>query len=280
MPHALFAAAAFLVLRYAPFGSDPRTRALFIVLALLLPAFAGPAAGSSYLSLRVIDAAAGSAPLLQAALFTTFLSGPVLLSGRFWLRPRMRMQDAWLLLRGLCKLLLLLPLVMHFESGLLLPLRLNADGFTNALRTGLFFYARIFLDFSGYSDCITGLCGLLGIRVRNNFCRPYYAASLRAFWLRWHATLGDVLRRHLYPVLPKPAGAAIVLLVVGAWHGISAHTLIWGGLHGAALLLEKRVLYPFGQRLKNRFGVLTARVYGTVLTQTFVTFSWILFFWK
>ena len=275
----MFAGAAFLVLRYSPFRGA-KSRALFIVLALLLPAFAGTAPGSSYFNLRIIDAAAGSCVLLQTTLFTAFLSGPVILAGRFWVRPQIRPLDAWILFRGLVKLLLFLPAVMHFESGLLLPLQMNSEGLANAGRTALFLYARLFLDFSGYSDCVTGVSGLMGIRVRNNFCRPYLAASLRAFWLRWHATLGDALRKHLYPVLPRALGASMVLVLVGAWHGISLHYLIWGLMHGAGLMVEKRFLYPLGRRLKNRFGPLCARIYGTTLTQTFVGLTWIVFFWK
>lgn len=271
------------MLRYAPFSRLRSVRILVLVALILMPALVGQAAGSSYFSLRLADSAFAGSFLLQAALFTTFASGPILLSGRFWIRPAFRVQDAWLVFRGLTKILVVLPFVLTYESGLLLPLRADLDGFLNIARTALFFYTRLFLDFSGYSDCITGLSGLLGVRVRNNFSRPYLASSLRAFWLRWHATLGDFLRKHL---LSRASGGqralsiAGIFLLIGAWHGIAAHFLLWGALHGGALLLEKRFLYPLGLFLKVRLGRAAARMYGTALTQTFVALTWIVFFWK
>jgi D-alanyl-lipoteichoic acid acyltransferase DltB (MBOAT superfamily) len=271
----------FLLLRYAPFARPRPVRAGLIACLILLPVFLGQAAGASYFSLRMADAALAGPFLLQAALFTTFASGPVLLAGRFWVRPHFRTQDAWLVFRGLTKLLVVLPVVMHFESGLLLPLRADLDGLSNIARTALYFYARLFLDFSGYSDCITGLSGLLGVRVRNNFSRPYLASSLRAFWLRWHATLGDFFRRHMIATgKTRPLSILAIFLLIGAWHGSALHFPVWGALHGTALLLEKRFLYPLGMKLKSRFGKRAARIYGTALTQIFVAATWIVFFWK
>lgn len=253
----------------------PKAGSGISALAMLLgPVFHVP--GLSYLALRALDAAILKRPaLVQSTLFPAFAAGPIVLSGRFWIRPAST-QDAWLLCRGLLKILVLLPVVMHFESAILWPLRPNAESALNVMRTLLFYYVRLYVDFSGCSDAVTGLCGLLGLRVRNNFRRPYLATSLRAFWLRWHATLGDFVRRHLYKKLP--GGIIIVFLLIGLWHGFAWKFAVFGLWHGAGLYIEKSTLYPLGQRIKKIGGRLAARAYGTILTQSWVMVSWVFFF--
>jgi alginate O-acetyltransferase complex protein AlgI len=111
----------------------------------------------------------------------------------------------------------------------------------------LFSYAvQIYCDFSGYTDIAIGLALLMGFIFPQNFDRPYRAHSVREFWRRWHMTLSRFLRDFLYIPLGGNRGRAwrtarnlmITMLLGGLWHGAAWGFVLWGGLHGAALVLE------------------------------------------
>jgi len=122
--------------------------------------------------------------------------------------------------------------------------------------TGVLAYAfQIYFDFSGYSDMAIGLGLMLGFVFPKNFDSPYQAESLTDFWRRWHISLSTWLRDYLYVPLggsrkgPRRTyvNLAIVMLLGGLWHGAAWNFVVWGGLHGAWLALEralgKRSLY-------------------------------------
>jgi alginate O-acetyltransferase complex protein AlgI len=116
------------------------------------------------------------------------------------------------------------------------------------------FAAQIYCDFSGYTDMAIGLALLLGFQLPQNFNRPYAALSLQAFWRRWHMTLSRWLRDYLYiPLGGNRKGERktyrnlmITMLLGGLWHGASFTFVIWGGIHGSALAVERwgRQRYP------------------------------------
>ncbi len=109
------------------------------------------------------------------------------------------------------------------------------------------FAAQIYCDFSGYTDMAIGLALLLGFQLPQNFDRPYAALSLQDFWRRWHMTLSRWLRDYLYIPLGGNRGGPrktyrnvmITMLLGGFWHGASFTFLIWGGIHGTALSVER-----------------------------------------
>jgi alginate O-acetyltransferase complex protein AlgI len=122
--------------------------------------------------------------------------------------------------------------------------------------TGVVAYAfQIYFDFSGYSDMAVGLGLMLGFVFPKNFDSPYRAESLTDFWRRWHISLSTWLRDYLYLPLggnrkgPRRTyvNLAIVMLLGGLWHGAAWNFVLWGGLHGAWLAVEralgKRSLY-------------------------------------
>ncbi len=126
--------------------------------------------------------------------------------------------------------------------------------FDPAARTGLdllagaYGYAvQIYCDFSAYSDMAVGLAGLLGYRFPRNFASPYRAASLQDFWRRWHISLSSWLRDYLYISLGGNRGGVwmvcrnlmITMVLGGFWHGAKWTFLIWGGLHGLVLAIER-----------------------------------------
>jgi alginate O-acetyltransferase complex protein AlgI len=120
-------------------------------------------------------------------------------------------------------------------------------GAAQAWLGALAYTIQIYFDFSGYSDMAIGLGKLLGFRFKENFDRPYTAASLTEFWARWHISLSTWLRDYLYIPLGGnrrgPRRAIVHLLVVftlsGLWHGAAWTFVLWGALHGGAVALER-----------------------------------------
>jgi alginate O-acetyltransferase complex protein AlgI len=111
----------------------------------------------------------------------------------------------------------------------------------------VFFSVQIFADFAGYSAIAIGLAYLLGLKFPENFRSPYISSSLREFWSRWHMTLSRWLRDYLYiPLGGNRSGPVktifnllVTMLLGGLWHGASWTFVIWGGLHGAGLAIER-----------------------------------------
>ena len=105
---------------------------------------------------------------------------------------------------------------------------------------------QIFCDFSGYTDIAIGLALLMGYVFPQNFDRPYRAASFREFWRRWHMTLSRFLRDFLYiPLggsrhgrLRQARNVMITMLLGGLWHGAAWGFVLWGAIHGGALVVE------------------------------------------
>ena len=106
---------------------------------------------------------------------------------------------------------------------------------------------QIYGDFSGYSDIARGSAQLLGFHFMVNFRQPYFSSSLQEFWRRWHISLSTWLRDYLYIPLGGnrhgPARTYInlmtTMLLGGLWHGANWTFVIWGGIHGAGLALER-----------------------------------------
>jgi alginate O-acetyltransferase complex protein AlgI len=137
---------------------------------------------------------------------------------------------------------------------------------------------QIYFDFSGYSDMAIGLGLMLGFVFPKNFDSPYQSRSITEFWQRWHISLSSWLRDYLYvPLGGNRSGArrtylnlAIVMLLGGLWHGAALKFVIWGGIHGAWLALERalgrRSLY---HRLPTPLRI--------ALTFLIVTIAWVFF---
>ena len=104
-----------------------------------------------------------------------------------------------------------------------------------------FFAFQLYCDFSGYSDMAIGASMVLGIKLMQNFRRPYLATSTREFWgRRWHLSLASWFRDYVYIPLGgsrasqwrKHRNIMIVFLVSGLWHGAAWTFVIWGGING------------------------------------------------
>ncbi|MEM7697491.1 MAG: MBOAT family protein [Verrucomicrobiota bacterium] len=130
-----------------------------------------------------------------------------------------------------------------FEAG---PEALSAPlAWAGALAYAL----QIYFDFSGYSDMAIGLGLMFGFVFPENFDSPYKSRSVTEFWRRWHITLSSFLRDYLYiPLggnrrgqLRTYVNLMLVMLIGGLWHGAQWTFVIWGGLHGLALALERLI---------------------------------------
>jgi len=146
---------------------------------------------------------------------------------------------------------------------------------------GIYGYAlQIYCDFSGYSDMAIGIGLLLGFTFPINFNSPYQSLSITEFWRRWHISLSTWLRDYLYISLGgNRHGRArtylnlmLTMLLGGLWHGAATRFIIWGGLHGTALALERwwKSIFP------GRPGPVR-RLLGGLWTFHFVCFCWIFF---
>lgn len=146
---------------------------------------------------------------------------------------------------------------------------------------------QIYCDFSGYSDMAIGVAALLGFKLMENFNMPYNSTSITEFWRKWHISLSTWLRDYLF----IPLGGSrvsrkifyyrnlmLTMLLGGLWHGASWNFVVWGGLHGLALIFHKLYKtkysdnFNFSKLIKSLYTVLS-----WVLTMVFVMLTWVFF---
>jgi Predicted membrane protein involved in D-alanine export len=148
-----------------------------------------------------------------------------------------------------------------------------AEAWTVALCYAL----QLYFDFSGYSDMAVGLGRMFGIDLPVNFNAPFRAHNLIEFWQRWHISLSTFITGYVYiPIVRMlPAGFVSALLAIlmamlisGLWHGASWTFVVWGGMHGLAIVAN---------HIWARLGF---RLWGSVswgLTFLFLIFSFVIF---
>lgn len=152
------------------------------------------------------------------------------------------------------------------------------SGFSLILAT-LFFTFQIYCDFSGYSDIAIGAAKLLDIDLMINFKSPYFSASIKEFWSRWHISLSTWFRDYVYIPLGgnrvskirHNANLIITFLVSGLWHGANWTFVIWGGIHGIGQVIENAII----KKKKKIVGV--ERILRVFVVFVFAAFAWIFF---
>ena len=82
------------------------------------------------------------------------------------------------------------------------------------LLLGIFFYAfQIYGDFSGGIDVAIGVAQLFGVRLTENFDRPFFSKRISEYWTRWHITLGTWFRDYVF----YPLSVNKSILKLGKW---------------------------------------------------------------
>ncbi|MGC6493889.1 MAG: MBOAT family O-acyltransferase [Myxococcota bacterium] len=108
---------------------------------------------------------------------------------------------------------------------------------------------QIYCDFSGYTDMALGIGLLMGFHLPDNFNQPYRATNIAEFWRRWHMTFSNWLRDYVFLPMGGSWGPwwktyfnlMVVMWVTGIWHGAAWKFMLWGSVHGVALVAYKLV---------------------------------------
>jgi alginate O-acetyltransferase complex protein AlgI len=114
---------------------------------------------------------------------------------------------------------------------------------------------QLYFDFSGYTDMAIGLGRMMGFRFMENFNFPYLSKSIGEFWRRWHISLSSWFRdlvfypleRRRFKWIGQPVNILIVFVLTGFWHGLTRNFVLWGLIHGLALVFESTIL---GKKLR------------------------------
>jgi len=150
-----------------------------------------------------------------------------------------------------------------------------------------FAYAgKIYFDFTGYSDIAIGIAGLLGLRIPENFDRPYWSPNIAVFWRRWHISLSAWIRDYIFiplggsrrPPAIVIANLLLAMALAGLWHGAAWTFVVWGLWHGAGLAIQRlwsTYVVPRSRFLTGHGPLVTAA--SIALTFLFVGFGWVLF---
>ncbi|MCH7588494.1 MAG: MBOAT family protein [Chloroflexi bacterium] len=158
------------------------------------------------------------------------------------------------------------------------------------------FSLRLYFDFSGYTDVAIGMAQIAGVRLPENFDRPYTRLNITAFWNSWHITLAQWFRTYFFNPLTRalrrgrirpPAPVVIfvtqvsTMVLIGLWHGIAWNFLLWGLWHGVGLFIHNR--WVNFQRANPDFlprplqKARAMNILSGLLTFHFVTLGWIWF---
>lgn len=265
-----------------------------------------PPLGISFLSFEsvayLIDVYKGSPAtgnLLKYAAYKSFfpklVSGPITHYHQF--APQLnnlkfpsieRLTEAgWLIASGAIKKTLIADNLATFVKLVFDPTTLDRAGSID-LWLAIFAYGlQLYLDFSGYVDIVMGTAILFGINLPANFNFPYMSTSIADFWRRWHISLGNWLRDYIYiPLGGSRLGLArtclnlfVLMLISGIWHGADWGYILWGIIHGVALVSHRLTHFLSGKInllalfWQSRWG----HICGWILTQLLVFVTWIWF---
>jgi D-alanyl-lipoteichoic acid acyltransferase DltB (MBOAT superfamily) len=221
--------------------------------------------------------------------FPQLVAGPIVRASEFI--PQMKGEyiitrnefgyGLFLILQGLVKKMLISDFISTGFIDRVFDSPAIYSGFENLM--AVYGYGlQIYCDFSGYTDIAIGVAMFIGFRLPLNFNSPYKAENIGEFWRRWHISLSRWLKDYLYIPLggnrkgPVRTGInlMVTMLLGGLWHGAAARFVVWGGLHGVALVIEKIWHRIFRNVTRKRR---IARVAGILLTFNFVSFAWIFF---
>jgi len=148
--------------------------------------------------------------------------------------------------------------------------------FFEAWITSLSYTLQLYFDFSGYTDMAIGAALLFNIKLPINFYSPYKATSIQDFWRRWHMTLSRFLKDYVYIPLGGNRKGEIrtytnlftTFLLGGIWHGAGWTFVLWGAMHGIALVIH-RAWQQLGFRMHT--------ILAWFITFNFINIGWVFF---
>ncbi len=156
-------------------------------------------------------------------------------------------------------------------------------GFAFLLLT-VFYAIQIYGDFTGGIDITIGLAQCFGIRLQENFIRPYFSKNIAEYWRRWHITLGEWMKAYIfYPIsvsapmrslsksarrrfgnfgkrLPIYVASIATWLCTGIWHGFTPNFALWGLLNCFVIVVSEE-LAPLYEKFHARFPKLKAKAW-------------------
>lgn len=145
-----------------------------------------------------------------------------------------------------------------------------------ALITMFSYTVQIYFDFSGYCDMANGISLMFNIRLPMNFNSPYKATTISDFWKRWHMTLTRFFTQYIYiPLGGSRKGKVrtyinvlIIFLISGLWHGANYTFIVWGIMHGIAMVINR----IFKEKINNGNPIL-----NWLVTFMFINLTWVMF---
>lgn len=156
----------------------------------------------------------------------------------------------------------------------------SASGLQYAI-AAVMFTIQLFCDFSGYTDIAMGSARLMGVRLMDNFDKPFLSTNLSAAWARWHISLTSWIGEYVYrPWIRSAPGKAKIItictfVIIGFWHGPTWNFICFGLFHGIAMVLQR--MYMRIKPLKAFNNSAPMRVFWTVWTSSLIIFSCIFF---
>ncbi|CAB3776193.1 hypothetical protein LMG28688_00184 [Paraburkholderia caffeinitolerans] len=121
--------------------------------------------------------------------------------------------------------------------------------------TAAIYTVFLYYNFSGFIDVVIGFARLLGMRLPENFNKPFLAGNFLDFWGRWHMTLSNWFRDYMFnPLLaalmsrfenPRLApwfgvfGFFVTFAVMGIWHGATPVFVAYGLAMGLGASVNK-----------------------------------------
>lgn len=167
---------------------------------------------------------------------------------------------------------------------------------TYILFTVILYAAQLYADFSGGIDICRGIAEIMGIKMAENFKRPYFSKTLTEYWHRWHVSLGDWLRNYLfYPisiskpflkmsksmkkhgmkyfgkVFPTALASLITFIVIGIWHGAEAKYIAFGFWNGIVIMISS-LMKPLTDKLTEKLHIKRENFFYSVfcMVRTFI----------
>ena len=135
----------------------------------------------------------------------------------------------------------------------------------------VFYAVQIYGDFTGGIDIAIGVGETLGIKMPENFIRPFFSKNIAEYWRRWHISLNEWMKSYIfYPItvsgpmlklavrtrkklgkfgmrIPVYIGSLLTWLGTGVWHGFNLHFIIWGLMNCIIIVISEELTPAYGK---------------------------------